>query len=121
MSWTYNDEVMDRYQNPVKNGRMDDCDIKIDEASTTCGDKVVLYIKTNGNKIEDMRWEGEGCILSVVSTDLFCENSIGKDIRSIKEIDDLAFVENFPIKISPGRINCVLLPLRAFRRGAKEK
>ncbi|MEM0134401.1 MAG: iron-sulfur cluster assembly scaffold protein [Thermoplasmatales archaeon] len=117
----YNDEVMDRYQNPIKNGKMDKYDIKIDEASTTCGDKVILYIKTDGNRVEDMKWQGEGCILSVVSTDLFCENAVGKDIKSLKEVDDLKFIENFPVKISPGRINCVMLPLRAFRRGTKEK
>jgi nitrogen fixation NifU-like protein len=118
----YNDEVMDRYQNPAKNGKMEDFEIKIDEASSTCGDRVVLYIKTDGNgRISDMRWQGEGCILSVVSTDMFCENAIGKEINLLKGQDDLAFVENFPIKISPGRINCVMLPLRAFRRGTKEK
>ncbi len=117
----YNDEVMDRYQNPMKNGKMEDYDIKIDEASTTCGDKIVLYIKTDGNKIEDIKWQGEGCILSIVSTDMFCESAVGKEIKSLKEQDDLAFVENFPVKISPGRINCVMLPLRALRRGIKEK
>ncbi len=117
----YTDEVMDRYQNPTKNGRLEDFDIKIDEASSTCGDKVVLYIKTNGNKVEEMKWQGEGCILSVVSTDLFCEDAIGKEIEALRGKDDLGFVESFPIKISPGRLNCVLLPLRAFRRGTKEK
>ena len=84
--------------------------------------RLILYIKTDWNgRISDMKWQGEGCILSVVSTDMFCENAIGKEINSLKEQDDLAFVENFPIKISPGRINCVMLPLRAFRRGTKEK
>ncbi len=117
----YNDEVMDRYQNPVKYRRMENYNIKIDEASTTCGDKIILYVKTNGGKIEDMTWQGEGCILSMVSTDLFCENSVGRDIESVKGTDDLKFVESFPVKISPGRINCVLLPLRALRRGTKEK
>lgn len=117
----YNDEVMDRYQNPVKNGKIEDFDIKIDESSTTCGDRVVLYAKTNQGKIEEMKWEGEGCILSVVSTDLFCENAVGKDLKSLKEQDDLKFIQDFPIEISPGRVNCVLLPLRALRRGTKEK
>jgi nitrogen fixation NifU-like protein len=117
----YNDEVMDRYQNPVKNGKMENFDVKTDGASTTCGDKIILYIKTDGKKIEDMKWQGEGCILSIVSTDLFCENAIGKEIKDLKEQDDLAFVESFPVKISPGRINCVMLPLRTFRRGTKEK
>jgi nitrogen fixation NifU-like protein len=117
----YNDEVMDRYQNPVKNGKMEKFDLKIDEASTTCGDKIALFIKTDGDKIEDMKWQGEGCILSIVSTDLFCEKAVGMDIKFLNEQDDLKFIENFPIKISPGRINCVMLPLRAFRRGTKEK
>ncbi len=117
----YTDEVMERYQNPMKNGRMEDFDIKIDESSSTCGDKVILYIKTNGSKVEDMKWQGEGCILSVVSTDLFCENAMGKEIEALRAQDDTGFVESFPIKISPGRLNCVLLPLRAFRRGTKEK
>lgn len=112
---------MDRYQNPLRNGRIEDCDIKVDEASTTCGDKVVLYIKTDGTRVVDMRWQGEGCILSVVSTDMFCEDAVGKEIKSLKETDDLAFVESFPVNITPGRINCVMLPLRAFRRGTKEK
>ena len=116
----YSDEVMDRYQNPVKNSKMEDYDIKIDEASTTCGDKIILYIKTDGERIKDMTWEGEGCILSIVSTDLFCENSVGKEINGIKEQDDLSFIESFPVKISPGRINCVMLPLRAFRRGTRQ-
>jgi nitrogen fixation NifU-like protein len=117
----YNDEVMDRYQNPVKNGKMERYDIKIDEASTTCGDKIVLYLKIDGGRITDMSWQGEGCILSIVSTDLFCESAVNKEISAIKEQDELAFVENFPIKISPGRINCVMLPLKAFKRGTKEK
>lgn len=117
----YNDEVMDRYQNPLMNGKLDKYDIKIDEASTTCGDKVILYIKTNEGKIDDIRWEGEGCILSIVSTDLFCENAVGKEIKMLDDQDDMEFIERFPIKISAGRLNCVLLPLKALRRGTKEK
>jgi nitrogen fixation NifU-like protein len=112
---------MDRYQNPVKNGKMDGFDLKIEDVSTTCGDKVALFIKMNHGKVEEMRWEGEGCILSVVSTDMFCEDSVGKDIKSLKELDEVKYIESFPVKISLGRINCVLLPLKAIKKGIKEK
>ncbi len=117
----YNDEVMDRYQNPLKYGKIDDFDLKIDESSSSCGDKIILYVKTNDGKVEDMRWEGEGCILSQVSTDMFCESSIGKEVESIKSQDDMKFIESFPVKTTSGRFNCVLLPLKALRRGRKEK
>jgi nitrogen fixation NifU-like protein len=118
---TYNDEVMDRYENPVKYGKMEKYDLKIEDVSTTCGDKIALFIRLNQGKIEDIRWEGEGCILSVVSTDMFCEDAVGKNIESFKELDEVKYIESFPVKISPGRINCVLLPLRAVKRGMKEK
>jgi nitrogen fixation NifU-like protein len=117
----YTDEIMDRYENPVKYGRMDKYDMKIDQASTTCGDKIILYVKLDGNRISDMTWEGEGCILSVVSTDMFCENSIGKEIGEVAGEDEGKYVEDFPISISAGRLSCVLLPLRALKRGIKEK
>ncbi|MGC8644688.1 MAG: iron-sulfur cluster assembly scaffold protein [Thermoplasmata archaeon] len=117
----YTDEIMDRYENPVKYGKMEKFDIKIDEASTTCGDRIILYVKLDNGKISDMTWEGEGCILSVVSTDTFCENAVGKDVREVAGEDEEKYVNDFPIKITAGRLNCVLLPLRALRRGIKEK
>lgn len=112
---------MDRYQNPNKYGKLEKFDLKIDESSSSCGDRIVLYVRTNDGKVEDMKWEGEGCILSMVSTDLFCENSVGRDLNSLKAIDNMKFIEEFPIKTTSGRFNCVLLPLSALRRRTKEK
>ncbi|MEM0127972.1 MAG: iron-sulfur cluster assembly scaffold protein [Thermoplasmatales archaeon] len=117
----YTDEVMDRYENPVKRGTLESFNVKIDEASTTCGDRIILYLKLENGKISDISWEGDGCILSVVSTDLFCENSIGKELKDVAGQDEMKYVDNFPVKITPGRLNCVLLPLRALKRGIKEK
>ncbi|MEL9914345.1 MAG: iron-sulfur cluster assembly scaffold protein [Thermoplasmatales archaeon] len=117
----YNDEVMDRYENPIKSGKIENFDIKIDEASSTCGDRIILYIKLDKDRISDMRWEGDGCILSIVSTDMFCENSIGKELKDVAAQDEMTYVNDFPVKITAGRLNCVLLPLRAFKRSIKEK
>ncbi len=113
----YNDEVMDRYQNPLFYGKLEKCNITIDEASTSCGDKIILYVEQEEGKIKDIRFQGDGCIISMVSTDLFCEKAKGKRIDDIIKIDESTYIKEFPLDISPGRINCALLPVRAFKRG----
>lgn len=112
----YNDEIMDRYTNPGYFGKPSEFNIMIDEASTTCGDKIKLFIKENNGIIEDIRFEGDGCIISMVSTDLFCEKAKGKKIEEVGNIEEVYYLDNFPVEITPGRINCALLPLRAFKR-----
>lgn len=121
MRWLYNDEVMDRYQNPMYYGKPEKFDIKMEEPSSSCGDRVVLYMNINEGKIEEMKWEGEGCIISMVSADLFCEKAKGKEIEELAKVDDLAFIDEFPIKVTSGRYNCVLLPLKGLKRARKEK
>ncbi|MGC8655179.1 MAG: iron-sulfur cluster assembly scaffold protein [Thermoplasmata archaeon] len=113
----YNDEIMDRYQNPSYFGKPEKYTIVIDEASTSCGDKIILYIQEENGVIKQIKFEGDGCIISMVSTDLFCEKATGRNIEEIMKIDESDYVKNFPVEITPGRLNCALLPIRAFRRG----
>ncbi len=117
----YNDEVMDRYQNPIYIGKPDSYDIVIDEASSSCGDKITFYIERENDIVKEIRFEGDGCIISMVSTDLFCEKATGKKIEEIMKIDETEYVRNFPVEITPGRLNCALLPIRAFRRGIRRE
>jgi len=113
----YNDEIMDRYQNPYYFGKPEKYSIVIDEASTSCGDKITLYIQEENGFIKEIKYEGDGCIISMVSTDLFCEKATGRSIDDIMRIDESDYVKNFPVEITSGRLNCALLPIRAFRRG----
>jgi nitrogen fixation NifU-like protein len=117
----YNDEIMDRYQDPLYYGALEKFDLKIDEPSSSCGDKVTLYLRIKEGRIEDIRWEGEGCIISMVSTDMFCGDAIGKQMEELENMDDSALLERFPIKVTSGRYNCVLLPLKAIKKLKKEK
>lgn len=117
----YNDEIMDRYQNPIYFGKPKKFDIKIEKPSRSCGDKVILFITLKEDIIEDIQWEGDGCIISMVSTDLFCEMAKGKKLEDVRKMDDFSYIEKFPIEVTSGRYNCVLLPLKGLKEEIKEK
>lgn len=112
----YNDEVMERYQNPRFYGKPGKYNISLEESSTTCGDHIHFYIEIEDGKVKDIGFEGNGCIISMVSSDLFCESARGKTVEEVVGADPDKYVSEFPVPISPGRLNCALLPLKSFKK-----
>ena len=40
------------------------------EVNPTCGDEITLGVRLNGDRIEEVRWEGNGCTISQASASL---------------------------------------------------
>jgi len=97
-------------------GKLDSADIKIEGAGTQCGDVINLYIKLENGIIKDAKFDGDACILSTISADIFLSKIIGMNIKEAVKISENSYLEEFPINVSPGRIGCVLLPLRTLKR-----
>lgn len=52
--------------------------IKINSRNTSCIDNINIYIKFNNNVIEDIKFNGEACIIAISSTVTLINNLIGK-------------------------------------------
>jgi nitrogen fixation protein NifU and related proteins len=57
----------------------------------TCGDRIELTMQLNleGNIIEDIKFEGEGCAISIASADLMAEALSGKSVIEALEMVQL--------------------------------
>lgn len=83
--------ILEHYQNPVNKGLIeDDSYEKINMNNESCIDEVDLMVKVNGNKIEDIRFDGEACAICTSSTSVMVDTLKGKTIDEAKNI-----VENF--------------------------
>ena len=62
--------ILDHYQNPNNRVRHDNDDNykKINSRNVSCIDNIDLYVKMNGDKIEDISFDGEACVISTSST-----------------------------------------------------
>lgn len=45
-----------------------------------CGDTVTIHLKVNGDRVEDIGFEGQGCAISMASTSLMTEILKGKTV-----------------------------------------
>lgn len=54
-----------------------------------CGDKLIVYVVENKGVIEDLKFEGAGCAISVASASLMTEAVKGKSISEMNKLFDL--------------------------------
>ena len=80
--------ILDHYQNPYHRVRHDKDSSyeKINSRNVSCIDNIDLYIKMNGDKIEDISFDGEACVISISSTSIMSELLSGKTIDEAIDI-----------------------------------
>ncbi|MDQ0252746.1 nitrogen fixation NifU-like protein [Evansella vedderi] len=56
---------------------------KVHYKNPTCGDVITLYIQLEGERINDVAFEGEGCSISMASSSMMTELIKNKDLNNV--------------------------------------
>lgn len=79
--------IMDHYEHPRNRGLVDDETYKkVNMNSDTCIDDLDIQVQFDGDKIKDVRYDGEACAICTSSTSIMSELVIGKTKAEAKEI-----------------------------------
>ena len=65
--------------------------IKINSNNVSCIDNIDIYVKLEGDKITDIKYYGEACVIAMSSSSILCKMLIGKTIEEAKKILDNYF------------------------------
>ena len=76
----YQEVIVDHNRSPRNFGPMEDADRKLEGFNPLCGDRLTLYLKMDGGRIADIRFDGHGCAISVASASLMTEALKGKTV-----------------------------------------
>ncbi|MGH8210553.1 MAG: Fe-S cluster assembly sulfur transfer protein SufU [Steroidobacteraceae bacterium] len=79
----YRDVILDHNRRPRNFGRLDPADVQADGHNPLCGDRLSVFVRMNGERVEDLRFEGKGCAISTASASLMTEAVKGKDKAAI--------------------------------------
>ena len=80
--------ILDNYQEPRNRGIPSNIDgyIKVNSNSESCIDNIDIYVKLTDNVIEDIKFEGEACVIAISSTSILSDMLIGKKIDEVENI-----------------------------------
>ena len=122
----YQEIIVDHNRSPRNFGVIDDADKILEGFNPLCGDKLKLYIKTDGHNINDIAFDGSGCAISIASASLMTDAMKNKSIDEAESLFNefhalITTEEKFDskhlgkltvlagVKDFPGRVKCASL------------
>ncbi len=86
----YQQVILDHYRAPRNFGALEPVSSCAEGYNPLCGDKVKVYLKTDGNRVEGLSFEGVGCAISTASASLMTEA-----VRGLKRSEAEALLSTF--------------------------
>jgi nitrogen fixation NifU-like protein len=85
----YRDVILDHNKRPRNFGRLDPADGSAQGHNPLCGDRLDVTIRVAGDRLEDLRFEGKGCAISVASASLMSEAVKGRTRAEIAHLFEM--------------------------------
>ena len=107
--------ILDRYHHPVNKGRLSDPRISAHDSNPLCGDEITIHLRVRDGLIEDAKFEGKGCSISMASADILLSRVKGKSVQEALSLTKEDILEMLGIELGPVRLKCALLPLKVLK------
>ncbi|KAA0944184.1 SUF system NifU family Fe-S cluster assembly protein [Sporosarcina sp. ANT_H38] len=130
----YRSVIMDHYKNPRNKGVIEENSITIDMNNPTCGDVIHLTLQIDGGIVQNAKFEGDGCSISMASASMmtqivkgkkvdealkaasvFSDMMLGKDVDDSIDLGDIEALSG--VSKFPARIKCATLAWKAMEKG----
>jgi len=82
----YRDVILDHNRSPRNFGRLDPADSSAAGHNPLCGDRLSITLRMDGEQVADLRFEGQGCAISVASASLMTEAVRGRSRSEIARL-----------------------------------
>ena len=127
----YQQVILDHYRSPRNFGVLDPATACAEGYNPLCGDKVKIYLRIDGDRVDGLTFEGVGCAISTASASLMTEavrglerpeaeallasflalmTGDGADGVELGKLEVLSGVKDYPV-----RIKCATLAWHALR------
>ncbi|HVN48855.1 MAG TPA: SUF system NifU family Fe-S cluster assembly protein [Bacteroidota bacterium] len=136
----YQEIILDHNKKPRNFKVMEFPDAKVEGYNPLCGDRYTIYVKMNGNVIDEITFQGSGCAISKASASVMSTMLKGKTreeaeawfekfhqlVRGELKIED--HLEEFGklaafggVSEFPARVKCAILPWHTMKNAIEQK
>ncbi|MCR5234610.1 MAG: SUF system NifU family Fe-S cluster assembly protein [Lachnospiraceae bacterium] len=85
----YNEILTEHNMRPYHKHDLEDADLILEGVNPSCGDEIILKLKTDGNVIVDGAFVGDGCAVSQASADIMLSLILGKTREEALKLADI--------------------------------
>lgn len=82
----YRAVILDHSKIPKNKGSLDQPDATMELKNPSCGDVISIQLKLNNNVVEDIKFNGHGCSISIASASMMTQAIKGKTLEEVKEL-----------------------------------
>jgi nitrogen fixation NifU-like protein len=129
----YQEMILDHHRHPRNFGKLATANRHAEGFNPLCGDRVTVYLLLEGDRIQDVSFEGSGCAICMASCSLMTEALKGHTVAEAEALfgrfhdlltNDAAIVDEDVlgkltvfegVREFPVRVKCATLPWHAFR------
>ena len=115
----YTDIVMDHFMHPRNVGEIPNADGVGEVGNAKCGDIMKMYLKINGNVIEDVKFETFGCGSAIASSSMATELIKGKTIDEALAVTNKQVVDALG-GLPAHKLHCSVLAEESIKSAIKD-
>lgn len=112
----YQDLILDHYHHPHNRGKIDKPDQLIIVNNPLCGDRIEMMVNFEKNKVKEIKFLGEGCVISNASASMLTDYAKGRSKQELKKLDSKFIIKMMGIDLGVNRIKCAVLSLEALQK-----
>ena len=132
----YQEVILDHNRAPRNFGTLANANRESEGHNPLCGDRVKIFLHVEGDRIEDIAFQGSGCAISTASASLMTEALKGRSVEEARHLfhgfhdlltaggdaDDLGKLAVFAgVREYPIRIKCATLAWHAVQAALDQK
>ena len=88
LSDLYQEVILDHNRRPRNFHALTEASHRAEGYNPLCGDRLTLYLKVNGDTIEDVAFEGAGCAISKASASMMTDALKGRSVAEARALFD---------------------------------
>jgi len=112
----YQDIILEHYRHPHNMGKLKKPDNTVMVSNPLCGDRIEMTVKFEKDKIKEIKFTGEGCVISTASSSMMSDYAKKRSKLELKKLDSKFIIKMLGIELGMNRIKCAVLPLEALQK-----
>jgi nitrogen fixation NifU-like protein len=116
------DFILDHYDHPRHQGRLEHADLVLEGGNPGCGDVVKIYLKLDeADRVVNIAFEGEGCTISQAGVSVTTDMVLGKTLAEITALNQDEVIDALGREVVATRLRCATLGLNTLKSAEQQR